>query len=80
MRFTKGQDIRIKKPIYLKKTRKYEYGPEMLKFTCILCDEEFACFAELTRGGGAGFSIDMENTFIVSNLKDFEDGFKYELV
>jgi len=75
MRFTKGQDI---------KTTHQGNGvheiAELLTFTCILCDEEFACFAELTRGGGAGFSIDMDNTFILSNLKDFEDGFKYELI
>ena len=75
MRFTKGQDIKTTAG----QDEVTESG-ELLTFTCILCDEEFACFAELTRGGGAGFSIDMDNTFILSNLKDFEDGFKYELI
>jgi len=64
MRFKKGQDI---------KTEGKEY-------TCICCDEEFACFARLKKGGGGGFNIDMTKLFVVSNMEDFEDGFKFKLI
>ncbi len=62
-RFNKGEDIKT----------------EGKEFTCIVCDEEFATFCELIRTDDGGFSINMENIFVVSNLKDFEDGFKYKL-
>ena len=45
---------------------------------CYCCDEEVACFGVVVDIED-GQSVDFEDTFVVSNVKGFEDGFKYEL-
>ena len=48
-------------------------------FECFVSDEELACFGVVVEIED-GKSVDFDDTFVVSNIKGFDDGFKYEKI